>query len=76
MSMGDGTSPSRTGVVEVARVAARGGGEQRGRVGMARRRKELPGRGDVDEPPEVHDRDPIGQVADDSEVVRDKTCAM
>ena len=33
---------------------------------------ELLGRRDLDDPAEVHDRDPVGDVADDGQVVRDE----
>ena len=48
------------------------GREQRLGVGHDRPRVELLRRRELDELAEVHDRDPVGDVADDAEVVRDE----
>ena len=45
--------------------------EQRARVGMARVAEQLLGRALLDDPAEVHDRDPVGDVPGQPEVVRD-----
>src|ERR1044072_1143730 len=48
------------------------GGEQRARVGVERVRVELFGGRDLDDAPQVHDGDAVGDVLDDGEAVRDE----
>ena len=47
-------------------------GEERNRVRVQRPREELVGRRDLDDAPEVHHGDAVGDVADDGEVVGDE----
>ena len=48
------------------------GGQQRLRVRMVRPAEHVLGRADLHQPAEVQDGDPVGQVADDAEIVRDE----
>ena len=54
------------------RVGDRDGRQERDRVRVERLVVELARRGDLDDPAEVHDRDPVADVADDREVVGDE----
>src|SRR5438874_1775273 len=54
------------------RVGERHRREERDRVGVERLVVERLSRGDLDHRPEVHDGDPVGDVADDGQVVRDE----
>ena len=72
-SIGLGTSPVRTMRLLFRPGTGSGFAESRAtRVRMERPREELVRRSDLDDPPEVHDRDAVGDVADDREVVRDE----
>ena len=53
-------------------MQARRGGEQGAGVGVARVGEQRIALGFLDDPAEVHDGDPVAEVADDSEVVRDE----
>src|SRR6476646_5784579 len=50
----------------------RNGGEQRLRVGMARRRKQGASVPNLDDLSQMHRRDPVADVPDNAEVVRDE----
>ena len=54
------------------RVRDRDGREERARVRMPRRRVQVARAGQLDELPEVHHGDAVGDVADDAQVVRDE----
>jgi hypothetical protein len=47
-------------------------GEQRGRVRVLRPGEDRRGGGELDDPAEVHDRDPVGDVPDDRQLVSDE----
>ena len=72
---GLGTSPSSTICSRRAFALGSGmgsGGQERERVGVDRVRIHLIGGADLDDLAQVHHRDPVGDVADDAEVVRDE----
>ena len=54
------------------RVRARDRGQQRARVGVVRVREQLVGRGLLHDPAQVHHRDPVADVVDHRQVVRDE----
>ena len=67
--VGSGASPAR--ICGSRCRASRHDREQRARVGMPRVVEQLLGRPLLDDPPEVHDRDAVGDVPGQPEVVRD-----
>ena len=69
---GSGTSPGSASGEDPGAVGARHGADQGLAVRVERRRPERPGRRGLDDLAEVHDRDGVGDVADDREVVRDE----
>ena len=72
-SIGLGTSPVST-ILLLLRPGTGSGirREQRHRVRVQRPGEQLVGRRDLDDPAEVHHGDPVGDVADDREVVGDE----
>ena len=61
---------------EVGKVRARDRGKdgvkERGRVGVARRGENFVGATIFDDPAEIHDRDSVGEMIDDREIVADQ----
>ena len=60
------------GLVDGAGRHPRDGGQQAAGVGVARLGVQLLGRRHLDDPAQVHDRDPVAQVPDHGQVVRDE----
>ena len=55
-----------------AHLQVRNGIQQHARVGVFRPREQILGIRDLDQAPQVHDSDPVGDVRDDRQVVRDE----
>ena len=70
-----GISPSRRMRVRSSPSSVRHRGEERLRVGVVRAAEDRLRVADLLQAAEVHDRDPVGDVADDAEVVRDEDVA-
>ena len=56
----------------VIRVQRRDRGQQRLGVGMARVLEQLPGWGGLNQPAQIHNRDVVADLGDDTEVMRDE----
>ena len=70
--MGEGTSPSTFCRQGPRAVNARHGGQQGAGVGVARVAVKLVGGGGLDDLAQIHDRDPVADLADRAQVVRDE----